>query len=628
MTKQPRLRVQRKKGGRRGALYLLLLAAFGAITYQVQQRYHVVEVLENLLTTAKKTFSQATPVRGTIYDRNLKPIAVNKERVSVYVRTREIDSIPDTAEGLGTVLGLDKEKLKDKLEGGVLRLWVAEDISQEQEVAVVSLGLPGVYLQSEDKRFYPNGTQAAHLIGYVDDGIGLSGVEYYYDRLLANRKSKQQEERQPLSRAQDLILTIDLKIQGILEQLVADISDNEQADKIAAYILDGGTGEIVGGAQLPGFNPNSFTRYSQNVLGNMFLEQMYLPEKFRLFIRDTASLQVHIDKGNLIPAWSLCPDQDDLGSQLRLWERLGLSDSTQTDFYIPSSGGEQAESAQSSVISTESLFGLVPESTTPLNLLTAYSSLLSKGVKKQPFVLKKILDIKTGKEVLVSKGIDLDSQFLNSLGNALQETVRLFRSMARERASQTFFLRDQILLSGVHRGRHQLMVNDLTYVTIPAGKSDLNMLIVVQRTPEGVEGKIKEKKRSLEEMVEEKVARISVLQQVAMSVADVVEREKLGDDNYQGKQRSEDLKSKSSENLKREAIPKVMPDLKGLSLRKSLRLLQGLQLKINIQGTGRVVDQKPRPGTSLVGIKECILTLEKTEHINLENMSKGVIPKK
>jgi hypothetical protein len=58
-----------------------------------------------------------------------------------------------------------------------------------------------------------------------------------------------------------------------------------------------------------------------------------------------------------------------------------------------------------------------------------------------------------------------------------------------------------------------------------------------------------------------------------------------------------------------------MPDLKGFSLRKSLRLLQGLPVELQIQGTGRVVDQKPRPGTSLKGITECVLILEKQENI-------------
>ena len=63
-----------------------------------------------------------------------------------------------------------------------------------------------------------------------------------------------------------------------------------------------------------------------------------------------------------------------------------------------------------------------------------------------------------------------------------------------------------------------------------------------------------------------------------------------------------------------------MPDLEGLSLRKSLQLLQGHNVKIRFRGTGRVVSQKPLPGTLLQGISECILTLEKVEDMKFQKM--------
>jgi cell division protein FtsI (penicillin-binding protein 3) len=70
-----------------------------------------------------------------------------------------------------------------------------------------------------------------------------------------------------------------------------------------------------------------------------------------------------------------------------------------------------------------------------------------------------------------------------------------------------------------------------------------------------------------------------------------------------------------------------MPDLKGLSLRKSLRLLQGMSLEINLQGTGRVIDQKPRPGSSLKGITECVLFLETQESVVPWKFSKELLEK-
>ena len=299
-----------KKKSRRVILSLLILAVLGVVGYQLEQYYGITTSIKEVLHTVKTNFSQKGPVRGTIYDRNLKQLAVNLERVSVYARTREIDSIEETATRLSEVLALDKKKLEGQLKSGVLRLWVAEDISQEQEIAVKNLKLSGVYLQRDEKRYYPNDSQAAYFIGAVENSIGLSGVEFYYDRLLAGRKIKQQEEKQPFSNALDLVLTIDLKIQDILENLVRDIARSEKADKVAVYLLESETGEIIGGANLPGFNPNTFAKYSQEQTEDLFLAPLSMPEKFRLYLRDATMLLAYgVDRVSPA-AWSLIPDKD------------------------------------------------------------------------------------------------------------------------------------------------------------------------------------------------------------------------------------------------------------------------------------------------------------------------------
>jgi cell division protein FtsI (penicillin-binding protein 3) len=629
MIKKSRLRIQKPKKGRRVVLYLLILVVFGAVGHQLEQYYGITSYLKEVLHTIKSTFSQSGPGRGTFYDRNLKQLAVTLERVSVYARTREIDSIKETATHLSEVLALDKDKLEDQLESGVLRLWIAKDISQEQEVSIKNLQLPGVYLQRDEKRYYPNDLKAAHFVGYVENGIGLSGVEYYYDRLLASRKLKQQEEKQPLSDSLDLVLTIDLKIQDILENLVRDISESEQAEKVTAYLLESGTGEIIGGAHLPGFNPNNFAKYSQEQTENMSLVPLCIPAKFRLFLRDATMLHAHSVDGVSPSAWSLVPDNNDLGSQLRLWERLGLGQSAETDFYVPAQPGKTAVSQQKPVIASTAYFGFVPESATPLSLLTTYSVLLNKGKKIRSFVVKKILDKETGVEVLLSGKEDSGGQS-DSWSDAEGDIIEsLFRSQARQGVSNTYFFRDDILVSVDHGGRHQFLTNDLVFVNIPAGSNDLNMLIVVQRPPRGVSRGGVKKEKSLEQIIEEKVERLSVLQQIGKSVADVVEAEVGDEDNYQGKNRLATEFSGSGKIVEKEkSVPGVMPDLEGLSLRKSLRLLQGINVKLNIQGTGRVVTQRPLPGTSLKGITECVLILENQENIAPEKLSMGLPQKK
>ena len=628
MIKKSRLRMQKQKKGRRVILYLLILVVLGFVGHQLEQYYGITTSVREVLHTIKNTFSQQPPVRGTVYDRNLKQLAVTLERVSVYARIREIDSIQEAATHLSKVLGLDSAKLEDQLESGVLRVWIAQDISQEQEVAIKDLQLPGVYLQRDDKRFYPNDLKAAHFIGYVENGIGLSGVEFYYDRLLASRKLKQQEEKQSLSAALDLVLTIDLKIQDILENLVKDIALNEQAEKVMAYLMESGTGEIIGGANLPGFNPNIFAKYSQEQTENMALVPFCMPPKFRLFLRDATMLHAYGLNGVSPSAWSLASDDNNLGHQLRLWEWLGLEESSGTDFHVPIPSEKTAASQQKPVMTSTTYFGFVPESATPLSLLTTYSVLLNEGKKIRPFVVKKIFDEDTGMETQLSaeEQAGRQSDSWTETGGHLIKS--LFRSQARQGASGSYFFRDDILLSVDSGDYRQFFINDMVFVTIPAGSNDLNMLVVVQRAPVGMKGHGVKEKKSLEQIVEEKVERISVLQQIAKSVADVVELEVGDEENYQGKNRFTAQYSGIAIIPKgKKTIVRVMPDLKGLSLRKSLRLLQGMSLEINLQGTGRVIDQKPRPGSSLKGITECVLFLETQESVVPWKFSKELLEK-
>lgn len=573
------------------------------------------------MTQAKKKFAENALDRGTLYDRNLKQLAVTMERVSVFVRTREIKSIADTTSSLASILSIDRDKLKAQLESGVLRLWVAEDISQEQELAIKNLDLPGIHLQKEEKRYYPNGSQAAHLIGYVEDGIGLSGVEFYYDRLLATRKIKQQEEQKPLSNTQDLVLTIDLKIQKILEDLVENISENEGARKVAAYVIESGTGELIGGAQYPGFDPNSFTKYTQGAIENIFFTPFFLPDAFRVLLRDSALIYEHAEKAEGDLPWSLRGSSGGLGKQLQLWEWLRLGEKSRSDFFATKTSTGKTQKKMERV-GDDVFFGLIPETTTPMGLLAAYSVLLNGVSTHSPFVVKKILDTESREEVLID-GVVSDEPFAETFSHEpIGEVRKLYESMAEKEESSSYFLRDTVLLvTDSSGGNQQFSVNDLTFVTIPGDLHELNMLVVVQRDPKSIQKK-KNKGRTLEQILDEKIDRISVLQLISATIADVVEFDRTEIVNFQGKH-----EGRESHNPKKDAkvvtsIPGSMPDLIGMSLRKGLRLLDGSPIVINIEGTGEIVKQSPAPGTPLKQNMECFLTLKKHEEVSLDVLSR------
>ncbi len=608
-------------------MYILLFSVVGIATWQVDEKFGVISFIKNFIGLATTFETDVSFPRGTIYDRNLKQIAITLDSVSLYVRTQELKSVSDTVKILGEIVSLDEKELQQKLEGGSLRVWLAENISLEQEIAIKSKRLSGVYLQKEEKRFYPSGVQAAHLVGYAENGIGLAGIEQYYDRLFASRK-RQIEEQVHRNSPQDLILTLDLKIQEILDKLVEDISKQQKVRQVIAYIMEGRTGEVIGGSQLPGFDPNNFAKYTQEVLGNRFVIPVLLPDKFRSFLRDVALLHGEDGQDPIRLPWSLRSSAGNLGNQLRLWEWLGLNDKPLTDFHMSMQPGEKVESAQQLVLPRSPFLEMVPEQATPFNILTAIAVLQNEGKPVRPFIVQKNDGGEVGFDFSLGENKTVERVGDRSFFN-FHDSTELFRSQARQGIANSYFFRDEIPVTILKGSNRHLVINELLLVTIPAGGNDLNLLVMVEREPEGPISKNGRKAMTLEQIVEEKIERISVLQQVAKTVADVVEPETSEDGNYQGdKDRSLVLRKGTDTKVKEHLKVTVMPDLRGQSLRKCLRLLQGVYLKISIRGTGKVVSQKPAPGTSLKGVSECILILEKGEDVVPEKLTKGVSIKK
>jgi len=627
MAKRSRLRVHKGNRGRRVLLCIFLLGLFFTVGYSLNKKYEIIDLLQDITSRGLGPLSPSVIERGSLYDRNLKQLAVTMERVAVFVRTREVESISDTALSLASALELDRNTLIDQLESGVLRFWVAEDISEEQEREIKQLNLPGVHFQKEEKRYYPNGSKAAHLLGYVEGGIGLSGVEYYYDRLLATRKLLQEKERQPISSAQELVLTIDLKIQNILESLVTAISQQAGGVRVAAYLVESRSGEIIGGAQYPSFDPNRFARYERKAMQNMFFEHFFLPDKFRLFLKDCGNLygQQGVD-GRQLPWWSREPVST-MGKQLQLWENLHLGEGLGTDFYVNEISGasDSQMGKQTRLQNTAPDFGFIPEVSTPMGILSAFSELLYGPFEKPPFLVKKILDIETGREVelFTEHG---ESSLEDSVTGPLPEIYQLYLSQAVMKESGAVYFRgDTAVSTPASSSFNQSYINDFTLASIPAGDNPLSLLAVVQRYPVSP-GFIGDGKLAVEEILDDRIARISNLHQVAGIVADVVEFEETGNANFQFLEENVTKKVRAqlqvSEDSKNFA---TMPDMTGLSLRKSLRMLSGIAIEIKIEGTGRVVRQHPSPGTPFKKISSCTLFLEKSENMRPEKMSQKAL---
>lgn len=606
MSKHSRLKVQGPTKNRRVVYSIVLFLLFGLAAWFVEEHFNLVDRVQSVWIEFRENISRGQPPRGTIFDRNLKQLAVTLERVSAYARTREVEDIGATVKALGSVLSFDESRVTDQLQSGTLRVWLAEDINEEQELELEGLGVPGVYLQREEHRFYPNGSRAAHIIGYAEAGIGLAGVELYYDHLLAERKLELQHADKPVIDSQELVLNLDLKIQEMVEEVLGEIGRVVGAESAMTYLVENGTGNIVAAAHIPSFDPNNFTQVPPDVLNDRFLEVLPVPMEFRRYLDELSSLRV--EAGNVGLPWSVSAPGRDESFQAAFLDLMGAVEGRIVNLF-----GEESSDSEENRLFTPVNSSLLrptaaPVQLSPMGLLSSLATILS-GQETEPAVVKKIIDTGSGEESSLEKEV---SEVVTSgderVRSVINQAAPLLKGMSVVGESGAVYLRDQVLTLTGSKWNTEFVLFDYIFVEIPVGEHDLSMLIVLQKSPEEPTRK---RKDNVVDIIEAKVARIIILQQVSRTIADVLEREDLEFENFQGRKLSvkndaDGLQAAS----RRPMVLGVMPDLEGLSLRKSLRLIQGMPLEISIQGSGKVVSQKPPPGTPIKETTPCLLVLK------------------
>src|SRR5438132_11946747 len=235
----------------------------------------------------QRTF-EVTPPRGIIYDRNKNELAVSVKVDSVFAVPDEIDDPVRAAGILSTRLGIPRDELSQKLQMQRSFVWIKRKVSATESAALARTKLPGIYFQKEHHRFYPKREMAAHVLGYVNiDEEGMGGLEYRYNRSVrgetgravimsdARGRSFNSVEEPPAPGA-NLITTIDENIQYILEKEIAEAAAKTRPKGLSIIAMSPSTGEILGMANYPTFNPNEYARSPQN-WSNHAVSQTYEP---------------------------------------------------------------------------------------------------------------------------------------------------------------------------------------------------------------------------------------------------------------------------------------------------------------------------------------------------------------
>ena len=194
--------------------------------------------------------------RPDLLDRNGEILAADVKTMSVFAEPRRLSDKDEATELLTATLPVDAKQLRERLGSRKGFVWVKREVTPHQRDEVFHLGLAGVGLLAENKRIYPNGPLAAHVLGFADtDNIGVAGMEKYVDgQGLANLHSLGFELT--AETLQPITLSLDLKATHAVRDELAKGIEHFKAKAGAAAIMDVNTGEIVALASLPDYDPN------------------------------------------------------------------------------------------------------------------------------------------------------------------------------------------------------------------------------------------------------------------------------------------------------------------------------------------------------------------------------------
>ena len=283
---------------------MTLKLAFALFFVLITGRLLQIQILEapTYQAIARKQYERPfmlPSVRGNIYDRNNNVLASNSMFVSFAADPKVVgDNADDVAEQFSVAFNKPRAFYLAKLQGlrnsGAPKrfVWLERRVRPEIAKRVESFKLVGVVAIDEPKRLYHYDDVAGTLIGFTDvDNNGISGLELGYDAYLRGKNGSVVMQRDGLGRARpsvdyprvepcdghNLILTIDLAYQSIVEEELKRGVARNRADAGLAVMLNPKTGEILALANVPGLNPNDLTSYDVNAARNRVVTDMFEP---------------------------------------------------------------------------------------------------------------------------------------------------------------------------------------------------------------------------------------------------------------------------------------------------------------------------------------------------------------
>jgi len=383
------------------------------------------------------------PKRGTIYDRNLRALAINLPVYSVYGNARAMrqqHDIDEVVEKLSGILKVDPKQIRDKLDKDKYFVWIARKVPEEIYRRIRDLKLQGISFIKESKRFYPNQSLAAHLVGFAGmDNNGLDGLERDYDKYLKGQPGRaiilrdaHQRELMfdkgyvPPVDGFSVILTIDETIQFIAERALDRMYKKYNAKGASIIVMNPKTGEILAFANRPTYNLEEASQSTPESRTNRAIVFTYEPGSVFKIVTASAALQegvikegdmINCEHGAYRVANHILHDHEPLGTitfkqvieqssnigTTKVAQRLGpqrvynyahrFRFGMKTGIDLP---GEARGMLKPVSQWSKTSIGAVPigqeVTVTPIQLLGAISAIANDGIYMRPYVVKSVKD--------------------------------------------------------------------------------------------------------------------------------------------------------------------------------------------------------------------------------------------
>jgi len=224
--------------------------------------------------------------RADIVDRNGVLLATSLKTASLFANPRVIANAGEAAARLVNVLpDLDEGITRSRLGGDQKFVWIRRHLTPRQQYDVNRLGIPGLEFQDEERRVYPAGKLASHLLGHTNvDSKGQMGIERKFDNELKGRQT-------PLQ------LSLDTRVQHTLRRELSHSMAEFSAVGAAGIVMDVNNGEVLGMVSLPDFDPNQLDAVDAEARFNRATQGVYeMGSTFKIF---TTAMALDLDRVTL-----------------------------------------------------------------------------------------------------------------------------------------------------------------------------------------------------------------------------------------------------------------------------------------------------------------------------------------